>query len=110
MNQIVLLRISMYVLGVAMGALASGLVGAYWLNMTPAWLTGLLGGAFGFIGVFLGENIGDALVFSFVSTILLGIFLWQVSGLLMLKGIVSSIIVGLCTGKLVGGLWKEVVT
>lgn len=103
-------RILMYVLGIAIGALASGLVGTYWLDMAPAWLTGLLGGAFGLIGVFLAENIGDALIFAFVSTILLGVFLWQVSGFLMLKGIALSVVGGLCTGKLVGGLWKELVT
>lgn len=109
MNQAMLLRVSVYALGVALGALVSLLIAAHWLDLISGWSASLLGGAFGFLGVFLSENIGDALIFSVVGAVLLTVFISQVSGLLVLKGVAISIVVGLCAGKLVGGVWNEMV-
>lgn len=98
----------MYALGVAVGAVVSALSAAYWLDLLSSWSASVLGGTCGFLGVFLRENIGDSLIFLLVSAALLTVFIWQVSGLLLLKGIVLSVTAGFCTGKLVGGVWKEV--
>ena len=101
------LRVSLYALGVAIGALVSLLIAAHWLDMISGWPASLLGGASGFCGVLLRENIGDALIFSFVGAVLLTVFISHVSGLLVLKGVAISIVAGLCAGKLVGGVWSE---
>lgn len=103
-----LLRISVYALAVAMGALMSVLVAAHWLAMLSGWSAGLLGGAFGLLGAGMRENIGEALIVSLVSAVLLAVFILQVSGLWLLKGVILSIAVGLCAGKLLGSVWKEV--
>lgn len=99
-----------YLLGIAIAAATSILISAYWLDTAPVWLAGVLGGGFGSLGVALAENIGDALMFSLVCAIVMAVVLLQVPGMPLWKGVVLSAAVGFCSGKLVGGVWKEMAT
>jgi hypothetical protein len=103
-----LLRTSLYGLAAVVGALASALIATHWLDLLSAWSASLIAGAFGGLGAALRENIGDALMMVVVSTALLAVFIFLTPVWPSLKGAVLSIAVGFCTGKLLGGIWKEV--
>jgi hypothetical protein len=72
------------------------------------WLAALLGAVAGLAGLVLAENIGEAIVLSLITAVILVFLLWYVPGLDLVKMCVAPLGVGLATGKLIGGMRKEI--
>jgi hypothetical protein len=60
------------------------------------------------IGVFMLENIGEAIVVTIILCVLMVIVITVVPGFAMLKSGFVPFACGLSVGKLVVGIWKEV--
>ena len=79
----------------------------YWLEISPGWLALLLGAVFSIIGSSLGENIGDAIIFSLIVAVLVTVFITAGPQITIIRAAVIPVATGLCTGKLVAGIFKE---
>jgi hypothetical protein len=60
------------------------------------------------LGVFLKENLGDAIIFSVILGLVVFGFINFVPGLVAIKAGIVSGACGLSAGKLVAGVWKEI--
>lgn len=97
-----------YLIGALLGSVAAYIVASFWLGLTPAWLALLCGAPAALFGVFMLENIGEAIVLSAVVAVLTVIILTTSTGFALLKGIFVSLACGFIAGKLVVGVWKEI--
>ncbi len=100
----------LFVFFVAMiiGSVISFVLATYMLNLSPAWIALLAGAVCSVLGFFLGENIGDAIVFSFIFGLLILFFLKVGPEIGIIRAGIVPIATGFCAGKLVYGIWKEI--
>lgn len=88
------------------GSGISFLLATYWLNLTAAWIALLVGAIGSVLGFFLGENIGDAIVFSTFLCLLVIVFLNLGPEIAIIRSGIVPVAGGLCVGKLIYGIWK----
>lgn len=97
-----------YFVAFILGAGASFAFATYWLEVSPGWLALLVGALFSIVGAFLGENIGDAMVFALIAGIIATLFfIWGPETGTLRAGIIP-VVTGLCVGKLIAGVSNEV--
>ncbi len=92
---------------VILGSGISLVLATYLLTLSPAWIALLAGGICGALGFFLGENIGEALVFSFILGVLVFVFLKAGPEIGAIRACIVPMATGFCIGKLVYGIWEE---
>jgi len=93
---------------VILGSGASLALTTYLLEMSSAWVALAVGATFGIFGFSLGENIGDAIIFSLIVGLLVFFFIKVGPDLEIIRAVIVPIATGFCVGKLVYGIWKEV--
>jgi hypothetical protein len=103
-------EIGMYLFALIFGSGASFALATYWLEVSPGWLALLVGTVFSMVGAFLGENVGDAIVFSLIVGIIVTVFFVSGLEIAILRTGIVPVATGLCVGKLVAGISKEVST
>ena len=96
-----------FIVGFILAAVIAAGVSTYFLSTSPILIAIIVGGIGGLIGVVMFENIGEAIIMSVIITFLIVMMIKFIPGLLMLKKFVVPALVGLCSGKLVVGIWKE---
>ena len=102
--------VGMYFFALFLGSGTSFALATYWLEVSPGWLALLVGTVFSIVGAFLGENIGDAIVFSLIAGIIVIVFFMSGLEIAILRAGIIPVVTGLCVGKLVAGISKEVST
>lgn len=100
--------ITLYLFGAILGAVVAYLVATTWLGLSPLWVALLFGALAALIGVFMLENIGEAIVVTIILCVLMVMVITVVPGFAMLKSGFVPLACGLSVGKLVVGIWKEV--
>jgi hypothetical protein len=100
--------IGMYFFAIILGSGASFFLATYWLEFTPYWIALLVGAVFSTLGAFLGETVGDAIMFSLISVVTVTVFITLVPGIAIVRVGIIPVVTGLCVGKLLVGVWKEV--
>ena len=103
-----LVGFGVYSIAVILGSGVSFALAAYWLELSSVWVAILLGGVFSVFGVFLGENVGEAIIFSFILGILVSVFILSGPKIPILRAVILPVAMGLSVGKLVVGISKEV--
>lgn len=93
---------------IILGSGASFALATYLLGLSPAWIALLAGSFSGALGFSSGENIGDAIVFSFIVSVLVLLFITVGPEIGAIRAGIVPIATGLCVGKLVYGIWKEI--
>lgn len=103
-------KTGLFVFFVAMilGSVISFVFATYMLNLSPAWIALLAGAVCSVLGFGLGENIGDAIVFSFIFGLMVFLFLKVGPEIGIIRTGIVPIATGFCVGKLVHGIWKEI--
>ena len=101
-------KLPTYLLAGLLGAIAAYLIASFWLGLSPVWAALPLGTIGALFGVFMLENIGEAIVMTAILCVLMAVLIPSVSGFAMLKAAVVPLACGLSVGKLVVGIWKEV--
>lgn len=99
--------LSIYLIALVLGSGMAFAIGTLWLDVTSAWVALAVGAILALLGVFMIENIGEAIVFSVILGLLVFGFVNLVPGLIAIKAGVVPGACGLCAGKLVVGVWKE---
>lgn len=100
--------LSIYLIALALGSGMAFAIGALWLDLTSSWVALTVGAILALLGVFTTENTGEAIVFSMVLALVVFGFINLVPGLIAIKAGVVPGACGLCAGKLVAGVWKEI--
>jgi len=100
--------IVVYFFALILGSGASFALATYWLEFSPGWLALLAGAVFSIVGAFLGENVGEAIILSFIAAILVTVFITSGPEIAILRAGIIPVATGLCVGKLVVGISKEV--
>lgn len=96
-----------YVLGPVGAAAAAVGTSTLWLDLGPAWITGMVGATAGLVGVSVSENAGDGIIFMAVVTLLAVGFALLASGLGTVKLFGIPLLLGIGMGKLIGGFANE---
>ncbi len=99
-----------YLVALVLGAGVAFAIATLWLDVTPGWLALVVGAALALLGVFSIENVGDAIMFSLILSLIVFGLVKLVPGLVAIKAGVVPGACGLSVGKLVVGVWKEVAT
>ena len=102
--------ISVYFMALILGSGASFALSTYWLEFSPARIALPVGAVGGLIGSLLGENIGDAIIFSFFAGLILFFFVTFGPEIAIIRMVIVPLATGLCVGKLGYGIWKETST
>jgi F0F1-type ATP synthase membrane subunit a len=102
--------VSVYFVALILGSAVSFALATYWLELSPAWLALLVGAVCGLIGSFLGENIGDAIMFSLILSLMVFLFIKSGPEIAIVRAGIVPIATGFCVGKLVYGIWNEIAT
>ena len=97
-----------YFFALILGSGASFALATYCLEFSPGWLALLVGAVFSIFGVFLGENVVEAIIFSFIVGILVTVFITSGPEIAILRVGIIPAATGLCVGKLIVGISKEV--
>ena len=92
----------------ALAAAVSFVLATYLLELSPARIALLVGAVCGILGFGLGENVGDAIVFSLILGLLVFMFIQLVPEMIMARILIVPLATGFCVGKLVYGIWREV--
>ncbi len=95
-----------YFIALLSGSGISFLLATYMLNLTATWIALLVGANCSILGFFLGENIGDAIVFSAILCFLVILFLNLGPEIAIFRSGIVPVASGLCVGKLIYGIWK----
>lgn len=104
----VLPKIPTYLLAGLLGSITAYLIASLWLGLSPWWAALPLGAIGALFGVFMLENIGEAIVFTGILFVLMAVLITAVPGFAILKAAVIPLACGLSVGKFVVGIWKEV--
>lgn len=97
-------------IAVILGSGIAFVLSTYWLNLSPGWLSLLVGAVFSFLGFFiLGESIGDAILFSIIFLVLIFVFLTAGPEIEIVRVNIIPIATGISIGKLTHGIWKEII-
>lgn len=99
-----------YLIALAFGSGIAFAIGTLWLDVTSSWVALTVGAILALLGVFMTESIGEAIAFSVVLGLLVFGFINLAPGLTVIKAGVVPGACGLCAGKLVVGVWKELVS
>ena len=97
-----------YIVAVVLGSGVSFVLATYLLGLSSLWVSLLLGAIFGVIGVFLGENIGEAIILCFGFGFLVFFLLKIASEIELVRASIVPIATGFCVGKIICGIWKEI--
>ncbi|MEN8136639.1 MAG: hypothetical protein ABFS18_14065 [Thermodesulfobacteriota bacterium] len=97
-----------YLIAVVLAAGVSCSFATYLLELSPAWLSLSAGGVCGALGLAMGENVGEALVFSLILALLVFLFIKVGPEIEFIRIAIVPIAAGFCMGELVGGIWKEI--
>jgi len=100
--------VGIYFFAIILGSGASFAFATYWLEFSPGWLALLVGAVFATVGAFLEETVGDAIMFSLIVGIIVTVFIIAGPKIAILRAGIIPVATGLCVGKLVVGIWKEV--
>ena len=93
---------------VILGSGIAFVLSTYFLNLSPAWLSLLVGAVCSFLGFsILGESIGDAIFFSIIFSVLVFVFITAGPEIEIVRMTIIPIATGICIGKLTHGIWKE---
>lgn len=109
-NKKYLSGVGIYSLALILGSGASFAFATYWLAVSPGWLALLLGAVFSIVGASLGENVGDAIMFSLIVGIIVTVFYISGPEIAILRAGIIPVATGLCVGNVVAGISKEVST
>ena len=101
-------EVGVYFFALILGSGFSFALATSWLEFSPGWLALLVGVVFSIVGAFLGENVGEAIIFSFIVAILVTVFIASGQEIAILRAGIIPVATGLCVGKLVVGISKEV--
>ncbi len=102
--------LSVYFVALILGSGVSCALATHWLKLSPAWLALLVGAVCGLIGSFIGENIGDAIVFSLIMGLMVFFFIRSGLEIAIIRTGIVPVATGFCVGKLVYGIWNEILT
>ena len=97
-----------YIVAVVLGSGVSFVLATYLPGLSSLWVSLLLGAIFGVIGVFLGENIGEAIILCFGFGFLVFFLLKIASEIELVRASIVPIATGFCVGKIICGIWKEI--
>lgn len=100
--------LSIYLIALVLGSGMAFAIGALWLDLTSSWVALTVGALLALLGVFMAENIGEAIVFSVILGLLVFSFINFMPGLIAIKAGIVPGACGLSAGKLVAGVWKEI--
>ena len=107
-NKKYLSGIGIYLIAVVIGSGVSFALATYWLEVSSGWSALLVGAVFSLVGAFLGESVGDAIMFSLIVGIMVTVFFILGPEIAVLRAGIIPVAAGLCIGKLVAGISKEV--
>ena len=99
-----------YVVALILGSGVSFALCTYWLEFSPARIALPAGAVGGLFGSLLGENIGDAIMFSLFVGLVLFFFVKFGPEIAIIRMVIVPLATGLCVGKLGYGIWKETST
>ena len=102
--------VGVYFFAIILGSGASFVLATYWLEFSPGWIALLVGAVFSILGAFLRENVGDAIMFSLIVGLLVTVFITVGPEIAIVRAGIIPLATGLCAGKLVAGISKEVST
>ena len=102
--------VGIYFFALFLGSGTSFALATYWLEVSPGWLAILVAAVFSIVGAFFGESTGDAIVFSLIAGIIVIVFFMSGLEIAVLRAGIIPVVTGLCVGKLVAGISKEVST
>jgi hypothetical protein len=97
-----------YIVAVVLGSGVSFVLATYLLGLSSLWVSLLLGAIFGLIGLFLGENIVEAIILCFGFGFLVFFFLKIASEIELVRASIVPIATGFFVGKIIFGIWKEI--
>ena len=95
-----------YFFALILGSGASFALSTYWLEISPSWIALLVGGIFSILGAFLGENVGDAIMFSLIVGLIVTVFIVVGPEIAIVRAVIIPVATGLCAGKLAVGIFK----
>lgn len=101
---------SAYVIALILGSGGSFALATYWLESSPGWIALLVGAIFSILGASMGENAGDAIMFSLIVGLIATVFITVGPEIAIVRAAIIPIATGLCAGKLVAGIIKEAST
>jgi hypothetical protein len=96
-----------YFVVIILGSGLSIVLATYFLGLSPLWLALLLGAILGAIGLFLGENIVEAIILCFPFAFLVFFLLKVASEIEIIRVSIVPIATGFCVGRIVAGIWRE---
>ena len=96
-----------FVFAFILGAATSYGLATYWFALSSPVIAIVLGSLFSLLGFELGENIGEAIVFTVIISLLVFVFHQVGPDIGILKSSIVPIATGFCSGKLFYGLWVE---
>ena len=99
-----------YFFALILGSGASFALATYWLKLSPGWIALLLGAIFSILGASMGENVGDAIMFSLIVGLTVTVFITVGPEIAIIRTAIIPVATGLCAGKLVVGIFKEAST
>lgn len=105
-----LFGVGTYFFAIFLGSGASFVLATYWLEFSPGWIALLVGAVFSIVGAFLGENVGDAIIFSLIVGFIVAVFIKFGPEIAIVRAGIIPVVTGLCAGKLLVGILKEVST
>ena len=97
----------LYSVAIILGSGASTALATYLFGLSSMWVALLLGAIFGAIGLFLGENIVEAIILCFGFGFLVFFLLNVASEIKIIRVSIVPIATGFCVGKIVAGIWRE---
>jgi xanthine/uracil/vitamin C permease (AzgA family) len=100
--------LSIYLIALVLGSGVAFAIASLWLDVTSFWVALTVGATLALLGVFMTENIGEAIVFSMVLGLLVFSIINFMPGLIAIKAGIVPGACGLSVGKLVAGVWKEI--
>lgn len=96
-----------YFVAIILGSGASIGLATYLLGLSSLWVALLLGAIFGCFGLFMGENIVEAIILCFAFGFLVFFILNFASEIEIIRASIVPIATGFCVGKIVAGIWSE---
>jgi hypothetical protein len=109
-NKKYLSGVGAYFFAIILGSGASFALATYWLEFSPGWIALLVGAIFSILGALLGENVGDAIMFFLILGLIVTIFITIGPEIAIVRAVIIPVATGLCAGKLLVGILKEVST
>jgi hypothetical protein len=100
--------LSVFIVAVILGSGVSFVLATYLLGLSPLWVALPVGGIFSVFGLFMGENIVEAVILSFVCALVVFFLLQIIPSIKIIRSAIVPIAAGFCVGKIVYGVWTEI--